>query len=361
MQSSSAMRSRQLWPMSHFTNQPQDHIQKPHSDTTKRKLIITDTSYTNSQKRLLGTYFRVAFVGSLFEDIDGAEFVYKEPTVTTLAEVSLRLKDFYGGKYGVEKVHLLQDSGPINHDTLDPELAYIQVTHVEPFFDETERMNRITAFERVVNVNRFVFEAPYTLTGKSHGTVKEQCKRKTIVTTAKHFPYVRSRIAVVAIETINLTPVDVAIEAIKRKTEELNAVVSSKNIKMLQLVLSGAVSATVNEGPLGMAQAFIPIGDHSSMAEKKRKNIKLLQEAFALFLQACGLAVDLNTQMCLEDQQEYAQNLDEKYTAMLADFRPYLKEQQMPIIRRKMATLHNNSLSVRTLSASATISTNGLV
>jgi len=40
---------------------------------------------------MMGTYFRVAFYGSLFGDIDTEEFVYKEPAITKLPEISNRL------------------------------------------------------------------------------------------------------------------------------------------------------------------------------------------------------------------------------------------------------------------------------
>lgn len=43
-------------------------------------------------KRMFGTYFRVGFYGSKFGDLDGEEFVYKEPTLTKLPEISQRLE-----------------------------------------------------------------------------------------------------------------------------------------------------------------------------------------------------------------------------------------------------------------------------
>lgn len=43
-------------------------------------------------KRMFGTYFRVGFYGSKFGDLDEQEFVYKEPAITKLAEISHRLE-----------------------------------------------------------------------------------------------------------------------------------------------------------------------------------------------------------------------------------------------------------------------------
>lgn len=43
-------------------------------------------------KRMFGTYFRVGIYGSKFGDLDEQEFVYKEPAITKLAEISHRLE-----------------------------------------------------------------------------------------------------------------------------------------------------------------------------------------------------------------------------------------------------------------------------
>lgn len=47
-------------------------------------------------------------------------------------------------------------------------------------------------------IERFIYATPFTKSGKAHGDLHEQCKRKTILTTANHFPYVKTRIQVVA-------------------------------------------------------------------------------------------------------------------------------------------------------------------
>lgn len=41
---------------------------------------------------MFGTYFRVGFYGHKFGDLDGEEFVYKEPPITKLPEVAHRLE-----------------------------------------------------------------------------------------------------------------------------------------------------------------------------------------------------------------------------------------------------------------------------
>lgn len=69
----------------------------------------------------------------------------------------------------------------VNPKDLDPKFAYVQVTFVKPYFDEKEAPEKKTDFEKCHNINRFVFETPYTLSGKKHGGVEEQCKRRTVL------------------------------------------------------------------------------------------------------------------------------------------------------------------------------------
>lgn len=70
----------------------------------------------------------------------------------------------------------------INPKDLDSKYAYIQVTHVTPYLEEKELVDRKTDFEKCHNIRRFVFEMPFTISGKKQGGVEEQCKRRTILT-----------------------------------------------------------------------------------------------------------------------------------------------------------------------------------
>ncbi|MGH0158191.1 UNVERIFIED_CONTAM: hypothetical protein FKN15_040456 [Acipenser sinensis] len=78
----------------------------------------------HSGRRLLGTFFRVAFYGqSFFEDEDGKEYIYKEPKLTGLSEISQRLVSLYSDKFGCENVKIISDSNKVNAGPL----AYARV------------------------------------------------------------------------------------------------------------------------------------------------------------------------------------------------------------------------------------------
>ena len=50
--------------------------------------------------------------------------------------------------------------------------------------------------------DRFVFETPYTVGGKNQGTVEDQRKRLTVLTTEQSFPSMRRRLAVIKHEQV---------------------------------------------------------------------------------------------------------------------------------------------------------------
>lgn len=65
---------------------------------------------------------------------------------------------------------------------LDPKFAYIQVTHVNPYFEKSDLEKRQTEFQQNHDISCYMFETPFTKDGKSRGNPEEQWKRKTIIT-----------------------------------------------------------------------------------------------------------------------------------------------------------------------------------
>uniref|UniRef100_A0A3Q2T050 Dedicator of cytokinesis 9b n=1 Tax=Fundulus heteroclitus TaxID=8078 RepID=A0A3Q2T050_FUNHE len=281
----------------------------------------------HSGKRLLGTYFRVAFFGQgFFEDEDGKEYIYKEPKFTPLSEISQRLLKLYSDKFGPENVKIIQDSGKVNPKDLDSKYAYIQVTHVTPHLDDKELDDRKTDFEKSHNIRRFVFETPFTVSGKKQGGVEEQCKRRTILTTTHCFPYVKKRIAVMYQHQSDLSPIEVAIDEMSAKVAELRLLCSSAEVDMirLQLKLQGSISVQVNAGPLAYARAFL---DDSSAKKYPDNKVKQLKEVFRQFVETCGHALGVNERLIKEDQQEYHDEMKANYRDMIRELSDIMHEQ----------------------------------
>ena len=158
--------------------------------------------------------------------------------------------------------------------------AYLQITYVEPYFDTYELKERITYFDKNYNLRTFMYCTPFTLDGRAHGDLHEQYKRKTILTTSHAFPYIKTRINVIHKEEVGvcsggilgqlphdcgvcgflsfchvfllqiiLVPMEVAIEDMQKKTQELAFATNQDpaDSKMLQMVLQGSVGTTVNQ------------------------------------------------------------------------------------------------------------------
>ncbi|XP_078419864.1 dedicator of cytokinesis protein 10 isoform X3 [Cetorhinus maximus] len=285
------------------------------------------TEVVHSEKRLFGRYYRVAFYGqAFFEEDDSKEYIYKEPKLTALSEISQRLLKLYSDKYGTENVKMIQDSNKVNPKDLDPKFAYIQVTYVTPYFDEKELTERRTDFEKHHNIKRFVFETPFTLSGKKHGGVEEQCKRRTILTTGQTFPYVKKRIQVVNQQSTELNPIEVAIDEMSRKVSELNHLCCMNDVDMirLQLKLQGSVSAKVNAGPMAYAWAFL---EEKNAKKYPDNQVKLLKEIFRQFATACGHALEVNERLIKEDQLEYQEEMKSHYRDLLSELSTVMNEQ----------------------------------
>lgn len=71
----------------------------------------------------------------------------------------------------------------VDRNGLDASKAYLQITYVEPYLENWERRRRPTHFERNHKLYRFVYATPFTKDGRAHGDLKDQYKRRTVLTT----------------------------------------------------------------------------------------------------------------------------------------------------------------------------------
>ncbi|KAK0422809.1 hypothetical protein QR680_007798 [Steinernema hermaphroditum] len=268
-----------------------------------------------ADKRCFGTYFRVAFYGSLFGDVDGVEFVYKEPAITKLPEVSHRLEGFYSDRFGKGTVEVIKDSNTVDRSKLNPNKGYLQITYVEPYLEGWERRRRPTYYERNHKLHRFVYATPFTKDGKAHGELHEQYKRRTVLTTQHSFPYVKTRLRVIKREQTVLSPIEVAIEDVHKKTRELAAATAQNppDAKMLQMVLQGCIGTTVNQGPIQVANVFladIALDEHGKPVDRLQNKLRL---CFKDFSKKCHDALLKNEQLIHFDQADYQKEMKKNY------------------------------------------------
>ncbi|XP_050528941.1 dedicator of cytokinesis protein 9 isoform X2 [Daktulosphaira vitifoliae] len=274
-----------------------------------------------SGRRMLGRYYRVTLFGqAYFGDQHGVEYVYKEPKLTPLSDVSERLLCQYGNKFGRENVKIIMDSSMISASELDTKFAYIQITHVVPYSGEDVLLVEnefVSEFERNHNIDSFVFETPFTIgnSGQSQSGPRDQWKRQTVIKTEYTFPYIKKRLRVCSRREIEKGPIQVAIDEMKQRIYELRQVVSTQptDVKKLQLRLQGSVCVQVNAGPLAYARAFLePHVVHDMCQDKVRE----LKEIFREFIRVCFDALKLNRIVVMSDQAQYQDVLQENFLKM---------------------------------------------
>lgn len=103
---------------------------------------------------------------------------------------------------------------------------------------------------------------------------------KIYFSTAQYsFPYVLKRIRVKDRQTVELSPIEVAIDEMQCKITELADVVfaPSIDVKKLQLRLQGSVAVQVNAGPLAYANSFL---DPKLSAKFDCEKVEDLKEVF---------------------------------------------------------------------------------
>jgi len=214
-------------------------------------------------------------------------------------------------------VKMIMDSVTVDSKDLDPKYAYIQVTHVTPYFEEHELAGRVTEFERNNNICRFMFETPFIMGGKkARGSPEEQCKRKTILATIYPFPYVKKRIAVFSKNVIELTPIEVAIEEMETRVIELTEVISpiQTDLIKLQLKLQGSISVQVNAGPLAYASVFL---DDKTAGKYPKEKVWELKEVYRNFIRVCSKALELNGKLISTDQHEYHESMKSNFRELV--------------------------------------------
>eukprot|EP00051_Salpingoeca_urceolata_P014520 m.184994 g.184994 ORF g.184994 m.184994 type:complete len:2151 (-) comp18109_c0_seq2:114-6566(-) len=281
-----------------------------------------------TQRRRLGTYFRVGFYGLPFEELNGKEFIYKEPNVTPLSEISLRLKGLFSERFGAGKVQMITDSNKVEAASLaNSPLAHLQITFVEPYFETEDAEVRLTYFEKNHHISKFIFETPFTLSGKPHGNIAEQCKRKTIlhVQPGFSFPYVKKRLLIHSHHDEVLQPIDVAIEEMSKKVNALRDVVSvppeRADMKLLQMQLSGMLNAQVHGGPLEYVAVFL-----AKEREYEPRRVAALKASFKTMMSLLQEGLLLNQKLIKADQRETQEYLQAQLVQMRQKLSEYLPE-----------------------------------
>lgn len=205
-----------------------------------------------------------------------------------------------------------------------------------------------------------MYASPFTMdTNRAHGSLPEQYKRKTILTVERAFPYVKTRVGIIDRERLILSPIEVAIEDLQKKTDELRLAIQQEpaDPKILQMVIQGCISTAVNQGPLEVANIFLnPIMNGLELPNIHHNRLRLCFKEFTrryfyfikskLFLFLLILffrlaeALKRNKTLIHADQREYQKDLETKLIKFTETLQPLLSACKQSTINE--TTLSNN-------------------
>jgi len=314
----------QLLTTIHQKNRNYKGLVECYDDLQKISFKIAELN-TNPGSRLFAKYYRVGFYGKDFGELNRNEYIYKESPTVRVADLTNRLKDQFGNKFGKERIKMLSNNAIVDASELDPKMLYIQVVETAEYREDDEICQ--TPWERFFNIRRFVFETPFVLPGHKMGDMKHQHKRKTILTTEAPFPSIVKRIKIIDKREETLTPIETSIELIKGRVTAMKQELSSPypNTKTLQIVLQGSVLLQVNSGPLEICRIFL--GEERDQYDPEL--IAKLEAEFREFVKDCGEAISLNNKLIDADQLAFHEKLVEGYEDAKVKIGAYLKGEMM--------------------------------
>jgi hypothetical protein len=314
--------SIQLWKLlvEHYEKTRQyDMLVKAHEEVSKLYGHISRANMRNT--RLFGSYYRITFYGQkVAEDIRGQHYIYKMPKIFRLAEIVDYFQGNFSQKYGgSEFVKVVGDTTPITDQIInDPTNVHVLVTNVRP---HTDREDRQTQFEQNADINQFVFETPFTKSGKAHGALNEQYKRRTILTVETAFPNMLTRNAVIDVSQVELTPIQNAIEIVSSSIDKLDAqvVIDPPDVNSLHMVLSGSIIPQVNEGIPQIINLFL-----KDPEPHKKEDIEILKSRMRDFLKSAGKGLEISRKNSKPTQMPLHEKFEEGFATLYELFGKYL-------------------------------------
>ena len=193
---------------------------------------------------------------------------------------------------------------------------------------------RLTAYERNTNLQKFIFSTPFTkgCGGSSRGSIENQYNKKTILTTDHHFPYIKTRIKIQEKTEVILTPIEVAIEDMVIKLTKLDSAMANDRLTLLQMELQSCVATVVMAGPMEVAKTFLRlktealhsftfdqkynfsnVSRNDNLSKYPAEHVSKLKLCFHELCTKCGEALRYNRKHLKEGQEQYHKHLQNRY------------------------------------------------
>jgi len=264
-------------------------------------------------------YYRIAFHGERFPDLDRTEYIYKMRNECHLQSMQMSIRAQLSNMLDKDDIVLLANQF-VDRSALVQNKLYFQVISVEPYYDISK--SNISHIDPHFKCSKFISEVAVSVDGKIvQEDLSRQQKKKTIFEIERCFPYLKNRLPVKTKTEIILTPLENAIEVLQGRTHQIREQLESNPIRLnpLQQVLQGSVVPMVHEGPLKICETFLRNSEvHNQIL------IEQLKVGLRQFITMCGFAVAANNRNIGPEQQKYAQMLEAQYKALKMRINGYI-------------------------------------
>ena len=365
------------------------HCEELHKHQEQMPLCFLASTEHNitSQVRLLGIYYRVALYGQVFEEQNGREYITRQSQVVRLPQLQDMLLKKYKQHYAETlertggKITVYREAGDVPESCKNDAInGYIQLNQVEPYFGSEKQRNhkraegsseplslsRETSFEKFYNVTTFMYDSPFTKNkdGSKHNEsdLTKQWKKRTFLHSEKAFPFMKQRLYVQRHETVEINPLECAIETMDmqntRLRTELDTVdisisgpevaqlkrrlrdttdermctilqneiqmrefggrgaVATPDLRTLQSILQGTCVTMVQQGATeGICKGFL----ENTIREWPRGDIERLIDALTAFLSTVKEAVKVHERYCPPEQADLHTQITKGFAQMQSD------------------------------------------
>ncbi|GAM28663.1 hypothetical protein SAMD00019534_118390 [Acytostelium subglobosum LB1] len=301
--------------------------------TLSNQKTVCETMVEKSKDRFQPKYYRISFIGSGFEEMDGKEYIYKKPADCLLKHIQTQIREYLNEKFGktLDQNLVLLPNAPFDRASLDASKLYFQIINVDAYIELSQLSAADGKFDQYFGVSQFISETAYSHEGKAiQEDLSKQLKKKTIFSVEPaSFPYMKNRIEITSKREIILSPIENAIELIKARTvkmvEQLNT--SSPSINLVQQLLQGTVLPMVNEGPLKICEVFLPKCNPSSPpttpVQYKTEHVEQLRKEMCGFLHYSQHLIRLNKRLITPQHQDFHSMVEKHFEQLKKDMQAY--------------------------------------
>ncbi|KAF7964947.1 hypothetical protein HWV62_1454, partial [Athelia sp. TMB] len=274
--------------------------------------IVTDQRYYSE-------YFRVAFYGNFPVAIRNKQFIYRGFEWEKFGAFCERMLNKHPG------TQLLKTAGDPPVDIRFGTDQYIQCTAVVPepdrtlpIFNSPDVPLPVKTYYEHSAVNLFSYTRQ-TIKGGRDGT-DEVWLEKTYFTTEEAFPTVLRRSEVVAVEVLEISPIENALQEVEQKTKELSSlnVRYSAIAKTAQAVSTNALSMCLNSAVDAPADSGIPSyrelffgSDYIDTHPERAGMVEKLRSAIDEQVRVINSCIKLHGQMCPQEMLPFHETLEQ--------------------------------------------------